>query len=281
MPVITISRGSYSRGKEVAESLAKRLGYECVSRDILLEASSEFNIPEIKLVKALHDAPSVLDRFRHGRERYISYFLSAFLTHMSKDNVVYHGLGGHFFLQEISHVLKIRIIANMDDRVREEMKRESCSADQARHNLKKDDEERRKWGLHLYGRDTWDSRLYDMVLHIDTMSVEDVVGIIADTAEKKKFQATPESMAKLRERTLLANIHARIVDLSPEATVRMTEKGVIVIGNLEGSLKNDPKTREETAYALRKTFALADVVFDESGCAPKDHLNTFFNIDIP
>lgn len=46
MAIITISRGSYHRGREVAETLAARLGYECVSREILLEASNEFNIPE-------------------------------------------------------------------------------------------------------------------------------------------------------------------------------------------------------------------------------------------
>ncbi len=49
MAIITISRGSNSRGKEVAESLAQRLGYDCVSREILLEASAEFNIPEIMM----------------------------------------------------------------------------------------------------------------------------------------------------------------------------------------------------------------------------------------
>ncbi|MBP9598542.1 MAG: cytidylate kinase family protein, partial [Desulfobacter sp.] len=73
MSVITISRGSYSRGKEVAEKVASELGYECISRDILLEASEEFNIPEIRLIRALHDAPSVLERYTHGRDRYVSY----------------------------------------------------------------------------------------------------------------------------------------------------------------------------------------------------------------
>ena len=53
MSIITINRGSYSRGKQVAEKLALKLGYECISRDILLEASEEFNIPEIKLIRAL------------------------------------------------------------------------------------------------------------------------------------------------------------------------------------------------------------------------------------
>ena len=47
MSIITISRGSFSKGKEVAEKLAEKLNYECISRDILIEASEHFNIPEI------------------------------------------------------------------------------------------------------------------------------------------------------------------------------------------------------------------------------------------
>ncbi|MGO9691663.1 MAG: cytidylate kinase family protein, partial [Syntrophobacteraceae bacterium] len=51
MAIITISRGSYSNGKEVAEKVAQKLGYKCYAREVILEASKEFNIPEIKLVK--------------------------------------------------------------------------------------------------------------------------------------------------------------------------------------------------------------------------------------
>ena len=65
MGVITISRGSYSKGKEIAEKLAQQLGYECVSRDILLETSTHFNIHELKLIRAIHDAPSIFERFKY------------------------------------------------------------------------------------------------------------------------------------------------------------------------------------------------------------------------
>ena len=67
--IITISRGSYCKGKEIAEKLAKNLDYECISREILLEASEHFHIPEIKLERAIHNAPSILNRFTHGKER--------------------------------------------------------------------------------------------------------------------------------------------------------------------------------------------------------------------
>ena len=134
MSIITISRGSYYRGREVAEKLAQKLGYECLSRDILLEASEEFNIPEIKLIRAIKDAPSILDRLTHQKEKYVAYIRSALLKHVQKDNVVYHGLFGHFFLQDIPHVLKVRIVADLEDRVADEVKREGISASQGQGN---------------------------------------------------------------------------------------------------------------------------------------------------
>ena len=39
MPIITISRGSYSKGKEVAEKVARKLGYRCIARDAIIETS--------------------------------------------------------------------------------------------------------------------------------------------------------------------------------------------------------------------------------------------------
>lgn len=279
MAIITISRGSYSRGKEVAEALAQRLGYECISRDILLKTCEEFSIPEIRLVKALHDAPSILERFGHGKERYISYFRAAFLNHMVNDNVVYHGLAGHFFLQNISHVLKVRIIASMDARVKEEMKRENCSAEEARYMLKKDDAERQKWSLALYGKDTLNCNLYDMVLHIDTMTVGDVVDVLCDMVKKGRYDATPESSKLLQTQALLANIHAKIVNIAPKATVEINE-GVVTLGNLDGSLKNDTETRRKTAKRLIETYGITDVVFAKPVKAKKDHINTFYNLDV-
>jgi cytidylate kinase len=199
MSIVTISRGSYSRGKEVAEKLAKTLGYECISREILLEASEKFNIPEIKLIRAVHDAPSVFERFTHGKERYVAYLKAALLKHVQKDNVVYHGLAGHFFLQEIPHVLKVRISADLEDRIAEEMRRENISAEEARATIKKDDEARRRWGLYLFGADTWDPSLYDLVIHIKTkaLSVDDAVNLILCAVEMPCFQTTPESQKVL------------------------------------------------------------------------------------
>nr|WP_319395059.1 cytidylate kinase family protein [uncultured Desulfobacter sp.] len=235
MPVITISRGSYSRGKEVAEKVAAELGYECISRDILIEASEEFNIPEIRLVRALHDAPSALERYTHGRERFVSYIRKALLQHIQKDNVVYHGLAGHYFLLDLPNVLKIRIISDIEERVKEEVRRENISEEKARYILKKDDDERRKWGLRLYGIDTWDSRLYDMVINIKNLSVKDAADLICSTVQKPNFKTTPESQKIIDDALLAAKVHAALVKLSPKSIVT-ADDGVVRIGDQDGVL---------------------------------------------
>jgi cytidylate kinase len=279
MPIVTISRGSYSRGKEVAEKLARKLGYDCVSRDILLEASAEFNIPEIKLVRALHDAPTVLERFIHGKERYLSYLRSALLHTVLKDNVVYHGLAGHYFLQDIPHVLKVRIIADIENRVKEEMRRENISAADARHVLEKDDEERRKWGLQIYGIDTWDPNLYDMVLNVTRLKVEDAVDIISEAIKKPAFQTTPTSQKILCDLALSANVLANLITIAPKVNVR-SEDGVVVITNTDSALSLTSDLISEIKEIARKVEGVKEVILNgiTKGPTQQNHINPFHNI---
>ena len=234
----------------MAEKLAAQLNYECISREIILEASEQFNIPEIKLVRAIHDSPSILDRFTYGRERYIAFFRSALLKRLQNDNVIYHGLAGHVFLQKIPHVLKVRIIANIEDRIKEEMKREHISADQARHILVKDDAERRRWSLVLYGMDTWDQRFYDMTLHLDTMDVDEAVSIIAGTLLHNCFQTTPQSRELLKDLSLSAQVEAALTNDFPKATAD-AGNGVVYV-NARGSLVDEKRITRKVKHIVEK-----------------------------
>ena len=218
MAVITISRGSYSRGKEIAEKVAARLGYECISRDLLLEVSKEHNIPELKLVHAIHDAPGMLERLNRKEEKYIGFIKSALLRHLKADNVVYHGLAGHFFVKDVPHALKVRVLADMEDRVRLEMERKNIGAEEARKILEKDDEERRRWSERLYGIDTADPSLYDLVVHIRQLTVDDAVDMICDCVSKPHFKTTPESQRMIEDLALSAAINKALLDVGTDIT---------------------------------------------------------------
>ena len=260
MSIITISRGSYSKGKEVAEKVAQNLEYECISRDVILEASEEFNVPEIKLVHAIHDAPSILNSFTYGKEKYIAYIQAALSQHFRKDNIVYHGLAGHFFVKRISHVLKVRIIADMEDRLKLEIEREGISRKGAIRILKKDDEERRKWSRHLYGIDTFDSSLYDLVIHIHKITVDEAVDLICHTAGLEHFRTTPESKKAMDDLVLSAEVKAALIGTGHDIKVS-AQNGTVYL-KTESTLAQESPLIHHIEKVVKKIDGVKEVKTD-------------------
>ena len=229
MPIITISRGSYYHGRSIAEKVADKLGYPCYSRDQLIDNLEEFHLPEIKLVRGLNDAFSVLDRFPHGKKRFITAIRASILQLFLTGNVVYHGLFGHHFVRNISHVLKVRIISDTDRRVADEMKRENISVEKARYTLKKDDDERRKWGMFLYGIDIMDPENYNLIIRIGHLSEDEAVDIIVNAAALPSFQDTPKSRAILADSALSAQITRKLFDFPHAAVSAKNGRAIITL----------------------------------------------------
>jgi cytidylate kinase len=257
MAIITISRGSYSKGKEIAEKVAQELNYEHTSRDVLLEASEHFNVPEIKLVRALHDAPSILNRFTYGKEKYVAYIKEAFLEHMIRDDIVYHGLAGHFFLKGVSHALKIRIIADLEDRVTLEMERENISREEALHLIQKDDFERRKWSLALYGVDTVDASLYDLVIHINKIKPNDAINLIYSVVHLPQFETTPQSQKAIENLAFASKIEAAVVQIWPK--VKVSAHDNIAFINLQAPLIQEEKLTRAITAEVEKIPEVKDI----------------------
>ena len=208
MSVIVISKGSYSHGNEVATRVAQKLSLNCISRDILIGTSKKFNIPELRLIRAIEDSPSFLEKYTFGREKYIKYIKAAILNELAKGKVIYHGFAGHFLVRDISHVLKVRINADMEERIAYMMKRENVSKEDAVQLVKKVDEERTKWSLKLYGMDNWDSRLYDLVINIGKVTLDHAVDLVCQTVQLKAFQPTAESQKQIEKKAREALLEA-------------------------------------------------------------------------
>lgn len=215
MSVILITKGSYSHGGEVAKKVAQKLSYDCISRDILTTTSKRFNISELRLIRAHDCSPSFLEKYTFDRDKYLKYIKAAILNELAEDNMVYHGFVGHFFVSGISHVLKVRINADMEERITYMMKRENVSKEDAADLVKKVDEERTKWSLKLYGIDTWDSRLYDLVINIGKVTLDHAVDMIFQAVKLKAFQPTPESQKRIRKLAREALSEAQDIEDTP------------------------------------------------------------------
>jgi len=279
MTLVTISKDTTGCGRELAELLSARLGYRCYSRENILQMCAEFNIPEDLLKKAMDEVPSILDWFRYGKERYFSWFRSVFLNNMVSDNVVYHGLAGQFYLQDISHACKIRIITAMDDRIEQRMDQTGCDRRQARIQLEKEDDLQRRWSLGLYGFDVTNPKHFDITLRVSVATIEDCLDVLCCLVEQNRFKATAHSSAKLLEMALMAGIHADLVDLAPKIAVNY-ESGMVSVHNYEGSDLDHIEKKEDIVKELKGKYGLTDVVFGGPVRTRKTSPMQFYNLSV-
>ena len=119
------------------------------------------------------------------------------------------------------------------------MERKNIPQKEAEHILKSDDEQRHKWSKHLYGIDTADPTLYDLVLHIKDLTTDDAVDIICHAVGLPNFQITAESQQALEDLLLACEVKVALLDIKPDINVSAQDGVVYVKTKAQVTRKSD------------------------------------------
>jgi len=187
MPIVTISRGSMSGGKALAECLSRALGSPCIGREIVVEAAAKVGVPEQVLAKKIEKGPGLWERLTLERRIYAVAVQAALAEHIEKGDLVYHGLAGHLLLKGLPAVLRVRLIASLEVRIRAAMEREGLTRETAEHSIREADENRARWTRFMYGVDVLDPQLYDLVINLERMSVGSACATVVQAAKQPEF----------------------------------------------------------------------------------------------
>jgi len=245
--IITISRGTFSGGQGLAECVAQKLGYRTVAREVLVEAARQYGVAEEKLYKSLIEKPGFWERRTLERAHYASYIRAALCKEVKDDRVVYHGHAGHLLLQGVPHVLRVRVIANMEQRIRAAMDRHHFGREESIEYIEKVDEGRAKWTKFLYDIDWRDPSMYDIVINLDHMSISSACEVVCNAAGQKEFTTTPESQKIMDDLVLSTDVRARIAADGSigDAEVEVEANGgVVILGGTVGSLEEADKIKK-------------------------------------
>jgi cytidylate kinase len=210
MPVITVSRGTYSGGKEFAECVAARISAPCLSREILVEAAEKFGVPEHILAEAMNKPPSMLERFSRQRDVYLAFMRATLLQHAATGSFVYHGRAGQLLLTDVVNVIRVRIVAPMSYRVPAAMKRLGIDERKAIAYIEKVDRERERWVRFLYNAQWQDPSLYDLVVNLEQLSIEEACDIVCGMIGFERFAWTDDSRRKVADMALASLVIAEL-----------------------------------------------------------------------
>jgi cytidylate kinase len=256
--IITISRGTFSGGEALATGLAERLGYRCMSREVLLEAAWGYGVPVDKLAAAMEKRPPLWERLIGKRTPYFTYVRAALCDQALEGRLVYHGYLGHLVLPGVSHVLRVRAIADMEYRIQAAMRHQGLARKDAAAYIDRVDKERRQWTRSVYDVEWDDPALYDVVLNLSRMSVPTACEMVVRLTEREEFQPTAASMKALRDLVLGNRVAAMF---ARDERTRGTDLGVTAddgIVSVTGTTQS-PALLEAVAAVAREVDGVKEV----------------------
>jgi cytidylate kinase len=197
MPIISISRGSLRGGQELAEKLAKKLGCECISREQVSDIAARMGIPVGKMQMAMVKPPRVHRRMGRERDIYVACITAHLCDRARAGDLVYHGHASHLLLPGVSHVFRIRVVADMEFRIRAVEARLNLNREKAKEYIRQVDEDRAKWARFLHGVDWDDPVLYDVTVNLETLGPDNTATAMCEMAQLPPFRPTPASTQAL------------------------------------------------------------------------------------
>ncbi len=192
-PIITISREMGSGGKPIANLVAQRLGkrWKVFDQEIIDEIAKQARL-EKDLVRSIDEKriPLVDELIAEifGR-RFLN--LSGYYKHLVKvlsligqrGHAIILGRGANFFFP---HALKIRIIADMNQRITWEMTHEDMTRTAAVRRIDESDEERQLFVQTLYNHDHKKAHHYDLIIRTGpNLTIEDATDLVLDLAKRR------------------------------------------------------------------------------------------------
>ncbi len=212
MHLICISRGSYSCGKAFAESLARKLGCACIGREELLERATLAGIAAGKLEMACVNPRGLNERMMLEREHYQAFVTSVLAEAALSGPLVYHGLTGHLLFKGVPHVLRIRVVADMETRIKSVTDRLGLDRAKAKKYIEDLEEDRRKWVRTFYNIDWEQSHSYDFMVNVEHANVDNVASAFCTVAQLPEFRETPVGRVALENQLLASRCRVALAE---------------------------------------------------------------------
>jgi cytidylate kinase len=241
MAVITISYQMGAGGSEVGMKLAKKLGYRYVDQELVLDVARKYGVAEDKLSHLDESKPTLFERFDTETRYYITILQTSLLDFAELDNAVLMGRGGQWLLRGIPHVLRVRIIAPFELRVKRwirrtaEMAGETPTQRAAADFVRRDDAEKAGRMRYLYEVDLADPMLYDLTLSTERLNYDAAVEMIGAAVSRPEMATTDASRRIVASRALASRVQVALAINAETRRYRISVEADDGMVTLEGT----------------------------------------------
>jgi cytidylate kinase len=217
MAILTISREIGTEGSEIGKRIAEEMGYEVFDKVRAIQELKAEGPRWAEVVERLDQhAPSLWHKYDWHYMGYVALVQSHALRGAALGKAVIIGRGANFLLENIPHVLRARLIAPMEVRLKRVTQEDGCSdfvcvpSEASQELLEKADRESDHVIRSIFGRDGSDPKAYDIILNMEKSGVDEAVETLKMLLVRREALRDTGAENLVKMRALAAKVKAAI-----------------------------------------------------------------------
>lgn len=204
MAIITVSREMGTGAYHIASEVAQKLKYTLIDGERIKSLATKYGLTPELIQMVDEKPPSYVTAEDRKRAAALSVIELIILEFARKGNVVIYGRGGQDLLKDCKNLLRLRFIADFEERVERFAEREWIDPDMARSLIRRSDHQRGGFIHFYFDRDWHDPNYYDLVFNTSRLSENTIVDCIVTAAKEQSIKDSDKSAVAVIESIILS-----------------------------------------------------------------------------
>jgi cytidylate kinase len=185
-----------SLGKDVAAAIADKTGRKVVYQEIIDPVADKMRLRKSHVERFLDGRSGLWERLTTDKTSLAIFTAEETFRFLNDgDTVVIRGWGASHLLNDIPHVIRVRVCAPLAMRIERMMERlDTDKREPVQAEIAMSEESHSAITKRNFGVNWRESEHYDLVLSTERLSVEECVDEVECAMRQRRFQETPESM---------------------------------------------------------------------------------------
>lgn len=204
MAIITVSREMGTGAYQIASEVAHKLKYTLIDGPRIKSLAAKYGLTPEMLQMVDEKPPSYVTAEDRKRAAALNAIELIILDLARKGNVVIYGRGAQDIMTGCKNLLRLRFIADFEERVERFAEREWIDPDMARSLIRRSDHQRGGF-IHFYFDRNWqDPSNYDLIFNTSRLSEATIVDCIVAAAKEPALKGSEKSSVAVIDSVILS-----------------------------------------------------------------------------
>ncbi len=224
------------------------------------ETSARFGTNPERLKKMMKNKTSVFNQFTLEKEKAVATFRMIIAEKLAAPaQYLFHGFLTSLIPPEVTEVLRVLVVDKKERRIARAINA-GLTKSEAKKNVRSHDVSAFAWTDFLFGKEAYDSSLYDLVVPVEEKNHRDITKEILGCFRRTSVLRTPESQKAVQDMKMMAEVENLLLLNGHKMAVKVKDGTVTLV--IQNSVLNFSGLKNDVTELVQQITGVREIAIE-------------------